>query len=103
MKICRVVGSVVSTIKYKLFQGEKLLIVQPYDLEGNPKGADLIAFDKVSAGVGDYVLVIQEGHAAAMVLDKPKLPAHCVVIAVIDKIDFQERPDGLFKKTVDKN
>ncbi|MFC1561596.1 EutN/CcmL family microcompartment protein [candidate division KSB1 bacterium] len=97
MKICRVIGSVVSTIKYELFEDEKLLLVQPLDLEGNPQGSDMIAFDKVNAGVGDLVLVIREGGSAAILLDKPELPAHAVVVGVIDRIDFQEKPSGLFK------
>ncbi len=96
MKICRVVGSVVSTIKYHLFEDEKLLIVQPLDLEGKASGSDMIAFDKVDAGVGDLVLVIREGGSAAQLLEKPELPAHCVVVGVIDKIDFQERPETIF-------
>ncbi len=98
MKICRVTGDVVSTIKYELFESEKLLIVQPLDLTGEPAGADMIAFDIVSAGIGDIVLVLREGGAAAQLLGKPKLPAHCVVVAVIDKMDFQEKPEQIFKK-----
>jgi len=98
MKICRVVGSVVSTIKYHLFENEKLLIVQPLDLNGNPKGVDWIAFDRVDAGIGDVVLVIREGGAAADILQKPKLPAHCVVVGVIDKIEFYDKPAALFAK-----
>jgi len=98
MMICRVTGSVVSTIKYHLFEDEKLLIVQPLDLNGKPKGSDLIAFDKVDAGIGDIVLVIREGGSAAKILNKPELPAHCVVVGVIDKIDFQERPSALFEE-----
>jgi len=96
MKICRVLGSVVSTIKYRLFDDEKLLIVQPLDLTGKPDGPDMIAFDKVDAGVGDLALVIREGKSAAQLLHKDDLPAHCVVVGVIDKIDFQERPEHIF-------
>ncbi len=98
MQICRVTGDVVSTIKYELFDSEKLLIVQPLDLTGKPKGADMIAFDIVDAGIGDIVLVLREGGAAALLLGKPNLPAHCVVVAVIDKMDFQEKPVELFGK-----
>ncbi|MFC1493584.1 EutN/CcmL family microcompartment protein [candidate division KSB1 bacterium] len=98
MKICRVTGNVVSTIKYELFDNEKLLIVQPLDLTGEPAGADMIAFDIVDAGIGDIVLVLREGGSAAILLGKPNLPAHCVVVAVIDKMDFQEKPEQIFNK-----
>lgn len=96
MKICRVIGSVVSTVKNELFEGEKLLIVQPLNLKGEPFGSDMIAFDKVNAGVGDIVLVLREGGAAAQLLKKPCLPAHCVVCGVIDKINFQNMPEEIF-------
>lgn len=98
MKICRVTGSVVSTIKYHLFEDEKLLIVQPLGLDGKPQGSDMISFDKVNAGIGDLVLVIREGGSAADLLGKPELPAHCVVVGVIDRIDFQEKPEAIFGK-----
>ena len=98
MRICRVTGDVVSTVKYKLFENEKLLIVQPLDLKGDDLGPYMIAFDKADAGIGDLVLVIREGGSAAMLLGKPELPAHCVVVAVIDKLDFQEHPEEIFGK-----
>ena len=96
MKICRVTGNVVSTIKYNLFKNEKLLIVQPLDLKGGPQGSDFIAFDKVDAGIGDFVLVMQEGRSAAELLGKPNLPAHSVVVGVIDKVDLHEKLEVLY-------
>ncbi len=35
MKLCRVIGNVVSTEKNPSFTGHKLMIVQPIDEEGN--------------------------------------------------------------------
>lgn len=98
MKICRVIGNVVSTIKYELFKNEKLLVVQPLNLKGEDDGKDMISFDKVDAGIGDIVLVLQEGGSAAALLGKPNLPAHAVIVALIDKINFQIDPSELVKK-----
>ena len=38
MIICKVAGSIVSTIKNERFEGKKLLIVQPLDLDLKEKG-----------------------------------------------------------------
>ena len=84
MIIGRVVGSVVSTLKIHALEGEKLLIVQPLDLEGEPDGPDVIAIDDVDAGVGDRVLVIYEGRAAHDIRQKVYFPVRAVIIGVVD-------------------
>ena len=88
MLICRVVGDVVSTVKNRHLEGEKLLIVQPVDLDcETEKGASLIALDRVDAGPNDLVLVNREGGGARMILGKPQIPVQAVIVAVIDAID----------------
>ena len=43
MKIARVTGTVVSTIKYEKYVGMKLLRVRHLTLDGQPTGEELIA------------------------------------------------------------
>ena len=45
MQIARVVGTLVSTQKHRKFEGAKLLMVQPLNLDDTPKGAPLLAVD----------------------------------------------------------
>jgi len=90
MKICKVVGSIVSTIKNHNLANEKLLVVQPLDLEGNPDGTDLIALDDVDAGIGDRVLVIFEGRAARDIRHKTVLPVRAVIIGVVDGVELAQ-------------
>ena len=52
MKIARVTGTVVSTIKYEKYVGMKLLRVRHLTLDGQPTGEELIALDAADAGVG---------------------------------------------------
>ena len=62
MLIGKVVGSVVSTRKCENLIGNKFMIVDV--LEHMHSGAkQLIAIDKIGAGIGEYVLVAQ-GSAA---------------------------------------
>ena len=68
MQIARVVGTVVSTQKHRKFEGAKLLLVQPLNLDDTPRGATLLAVDGVGAGVHEKVLVVLEGRAAGEAL-----------------------------------
>ena len=64
MKVCRVVGDVVSTHKSEMIKGFKLLVVQPVDMyEFNPQGSPYVAVDTVGAGVDEIVLVVQGSSA----------------------------------------
>lgn len=73
MKIARVTGTVVSTIKYEKYVGMKLLRVRHLTLEGQPTGEELVALDAADAGVGDIVLDNNDGGAAQMIMGDTKL------------------------------
>ena len=49
MMLGMVMGSVVASAKSAKTDGLKMLIVQPLDLEGKPKGQYVVAFDAVGA------------------------------------------------------
>ncbi|HAL56161.1 MAG TPA: hypothetical protein DCP63_06730 [Bacteroidetes bacterium] len=84
MTLCKVTGTIVSTQKNENLKEYKILIVQPVDLDGKPIGRDMLAIDQVDAGVGDTVLVIQEGAGAQQVLGRKDVPVHTVIVAVVD-------------------
>lgn len=87
MHLCRVTGTIVATQKNEGLRDKKILMVQPVSLDGEPVGRDLLALDTVDAGVGDIVLVVQEGQAAAQLLGRTDVPVHSMVVAVVDGID----------------
>ena len=87
MITARVVGEVVATIKHGDLAAKKLLLVQPADADGNPRGQPMLAVDTVDAGVGDRVLVVDEGNSAAQVLRRPRGAVRTVVVGVIDEIE----------------
>jgi ethanolamine utilization protein EutN len=88
MLIGRVIGNVVATHKNAKLEGSKLLLVQPLDLAGEPRGATVLAIDGVDAGVGDRVLLIQDGRSAQLVLGKGVAAVDAAVIGVIDEIEM---------------
>jgi microcompartment protein CcmK/EutM len=95
LKIAQVVGNVVSTIKKEHLKGCKLMIVQPLDLSGNPQGAARIALDGADAGIGDIVLLNNDGGAAAMVIGDKKLIADDTIAGVIDCYTFDGKTTNL--------
>jgi len=86
--LARVTGQLVSTVKLNGFSGEKLLLVEPLDHTGKPDGTEVVACDRVSAGIGDIVLLLQEGQSVRAVLGKKDVPAEAIIIGVIDYIDL---------------
>ncbi len=90
MLIARVVGTVTSNDKNPELEGTKLLVVQPVDLGGDPQGREMIAVDRVDAGVGDRVLVCREGGSARLVTGRERIPLQALVIGVVDHVDWLE-------------
>ena len=90
MTLGKVIGTLVATQKNEHLKNRKILIVQPIDLDGTYIGRDVLAIDSVDAGVGDTVLVVQEGQGAAQVLGNKKIPVHSVIVAVVDGFEVVE-------------
>jgi ethanolamine utilization protein EutN len=89
MQIARVIGTVVSTQKHRKFEGAKLLLVQPLNIDDTPRGSALLAVDGVGAGVRERVLVVLEGRAAGEALGKTAAPVDAAIIGIIDRIDLE--------------
>lgn len=88
MYIGRVSGTVVATIKHEAFEGRKLLLVDQLDLSGEPTGHYDICVDVVQAGLGDRVLVIDEGNGARQILNRKVAPVRAVIVAVVDDVEL---------------
>lgn len=94
MILCKVTGTVVAPQKNKHLEQNKLLVVQPLDLDQAPKGDDFIALDKAQAGVGDLVLVMKEGGSARITFENDQIPLQAVVIAVVDELEIDGKLAG---------
>ena len=86
MLIARVIGGVVATHKHSSHEGQKLLIVQPLELDGTNRGDAIIAVDAVDAGVGDSVLLVLEGFSAMTSVGRPESPIDMAVIGILDSV-----------------
>jgi microcompartment protein CcmK/EutM len=90
MQIGRVIGTVVSTQKHRKFEGAKLMLVQPLNLDDTPRGNALLAIDGVGAGVDEKVLVVLEGRAAGELLGKKAAPVDAAIVGIIDTVTVDD-------------
>ena len=88
MFIARVVGDVVSTHRHENLGERKLQLVRRLDLDGKEEGAEVIALDVIGVGLGERVLVVQEGGAARALFKDKKIPVQAVIVGVVDHLDL---------------
>ena len=92
MFLARVQGQVVASQKDAAMAGMKLLIVEPLRVnytEGGGgafevTGRAIVAVDRIGAGVGQVVLIVQ-GSSARMAGDCNKMPIDAAVVGLVDE------------------
>lgn len=100
MIICRVIGTVVASVKHKDLNAYKFLIVQEITPENELKGKDLfVAIDLVGAGDGDVVLVTRGSNACAdgsFASAMRVIPVDASIVGILD--NFSIGSEFKFKK-----
>ena len=86
MILGKVIGNVVSTIKLPVYQGYKILVVQPVNDKQEPQGESVLALDTVQAGVGDTVLVIDEGNSSRLIMNNSTAPVRTMIVGIVDAV-----------------
>ena len=89
MLIARVTSHIVSTAKTPSYEGHKILQVVPEGLDGRPAEgtAPVVALDLIDAGIGDRVLICQEGRWAREAVGDMSAPVRSMIVAVIDRVE----------------
>jgi ethanolamine utilization protein EutN len=87
MILGRVCGTVVSPVQHPFYQGRKQLIVRACTPGGAFDGDKyVVALDLVGAGVGQTVIVEDEGNSARQLLDAKDGPVRSVVVGIVDEV-----------------
>lgn len=88
MKVGKVVGTVVSTINIPLLEEHRLLLCDIEDIDGEPEGYT-ICIDVVDAGMGETVLILDEGNSARQILGVDTGAIRAVVVGVVDELAIE--------------
>jgi ethanolamine utilization protein EutN len=87
MFLAEVVGTVVSPVQIPILEGRTLLLLRPVDPSGRATGRTRIGIDRAQAGVGDRVLVLDEGNSGRQILGDPQGAVKTIVIGVVDYVE----------------
>jgi ethanolamine utilization protein EutN len=98
VKLARVAGTVVSTINVPVFDDRKLLLCDLLAPEGELAGGYLIAVDTVGAGVGETVLLMDEGNSARQILGARDAPVRTLVVGIVDQVELASGQAGTSTK-----
>lgn len=86
MFLARVTGEVVATIKHPAYAGRRMLLVDRIDAAGKETGAYLLAVATVDAGVGQTVLILDEGNSARQIVGDAAAPIRSVMVGIVDDV-----------------
>jgi len=98
MLLGRVQGHVVASTKDPAMGGSKMLIVEPikvdYGADGGGTmqltGRAIVAVDRIGAGEGQIVLLVQ-GSSARMMEGCSKMPVDAIVVGLVDEAYVKDR------------
>ena len=91
MRLGRVIGNIVSTIKHEKLKGIKLLIVEPVGPDGAKNGMPVIVADNLGSGPGSLVYWIEDGVTICKWMGLRSIPLRGAIIGQADKVDFKDR------------
>ena len=86
MIVAKVIGNVWATRKHKDLEGKKLLLIRQIDeLSGKYVGKTQLAIDHLSlAGIGDTVLIIDEGSSCRQIMGTKTGPTRTIIAGIVD-------------------
>ena len=93
MILAEVIGTVVAQAEVvPVLRGRTLLMVRPVRPDGSAvQRAPRLAIDTIGAGVGDRVLVIDEGNAGRQILQAKDAPVKTLIVGFVDAVEVGGR------------
>ncbi len=95
MFIAKVVGHVWATQKSRGLAGKRLLLVNRLKISEHTialsKETLMAVCDKIDAGPGDFVLILDEGGSARSILEDKTAPVRTIVVGIVDQIECGSR------------
>lgn len=89
MIIGTVKGDIVATIQHPFYNGKRMLVVEKEDASGKPSGYIVAIDGGVGAGVGDRVMIVDEGGSARQIIGDKDAPLRSIIVGVVDHIETE--------------
>lgn len=91
MLLAKVLGNIVATQKNHRYQNASVMLCQQITPEGEETAYTVLALNAVDAGLGDTVLIVQEGWSASTAATgKSGAAIDSAIVGVVDRIDLLE-------------
>jgi len=87
MKLGKVIGRVISTVKVESFEGLKLLLVQPIDENLKSVGDPIVTVDTIQSNIGQ-IIYYETSKEASMVLETTMNPCDAAIVGIVDQINL---------------
>ena len=89
MILARVLGNIVATKKNQRYDNASIMLCQQVTPEGDETATTVLALNAVDAGVGDTVLIVQEGWGASTAATgKAGAAIDSAIVGVVDYVDL---------------
>jgi len=86
MQLGEVIGTATATVKHPSMNGWKLLVVQPYLVDGQTADGDpVLAVDNLGAGRGERVIITSDGAGTRALLGTEATPVRWSVLGISDQ------------------
>lgn len=89
MILAKVCGNIVATKKNHRYEGASIMLCQQITPEGEEMATTVLALNAVGAGVGETVLIVQEGWGASTAsTGKAGAAIDSAIVGVVDYVDL---------------
>jgi ethanolamine utilization protein EutN len=97
MRLAKVIGQVVATVRSDRLGMDKLALVKFIDQAGEEEPSVAVAVDRLGAGEGEWVLVVAGSSARMSVDPEGQVPVDLSVVGIVDEVTSNKSP--LFQKS----
>ena len=88
------IGNVVATQKNQRYEGSRVMLCRQITPEGEDMDYTCLALDSVDSGVGDLVVIVQEGWSASTAAtSRAGAAIDSAIVGVVDYIDLLPSQD----------
>lgn len=91
MFVAKIIGNVWATRRHPGLKNATMLLAKALGADGKPCGEAQLVIDNQGAGVGDTVLIVDEGGSARKILKNSKAPVRTVIAGIVDKVHIDKR------------